>query len=221
MAFSFLDIIFPKRCVVCGRFGSYFCKDCLEKVQFVDNPVCAVCQRQAIGGRTHPGCRTRYGLDGLIVGLKYRGPVKAAIRKIKYKWVWDVADELVDIFSKNIWRFEVPNNYVLVPIPLHKKRFRWRGFNQAELLCKILSTKFGVNYFDYLERILETKTQVGLSRLERKANIKGAFKVKRECKQTVILVDDVFTTGATLEEACRVLKKTGIREVWGMAIAIG
>lgn len=191
---------------------------------YIDNPVCAICQRQAVGGRVHPGCRTKYGLDGLVVGFRYRGAVKLAVKKIKYRWVFDVAETLVSLFSKHLWKFNLPPKYILVPIPLHRRRANWRGFNQAELICKILSKKFGVGYEDLLERVVETKTQVGLSKEERKDNIRGAFKTSQNAQvkgKTFILVDDVYTTGATMAEACKVLKKAGAREVWAMTLALG
>ena len=79
MAFSLVDFIFPKKCVGCGKFGEYFCSKCFSKIEYVENPVCPVCQRQAVGGRTHPKCQTRYSLDGLVVACRYRNPVKVAI----------------------------------------------------------------------------------------------------------------------------------------------
>ena len=81
--FSFIDLIFPKKCFGCGRFGSYICRDCFSKIEEIDKPVCSVCQRQAVEGKTYPGCINRYRLDGLVVAVKYRGPVKKAIQKVK------------------------------------------------------------------------------------------------------------------------------------------
>lgn len=222
MAFNPIDLIFPKRCVSCGDFGSYICAKCRQKIAYVENPVCPVCQRQAVGGRTHPGCATRYSLDGLIVGFGYRGPVKFAIRKIKYKWASDVAELLVGLFCKNLWKFDIPGDYLLVPIPLHSRRKNWRGFNQADLICKTLAKNFNVEVRKLLVRTVETKTQVGLTKEERRTNIRNAFEVRGKIpKEAIILVDDVYTTGATMNEACKVFKKAGAREVWGMALALG
>lgn len=219
---NLLDFIFPKKCVGCRRYGGYICQDCMVVVRFAQ-PICPICQRAAIGGRTHPGCASKYGLDGLIVGCCYNGPVKSAIRLVKYRWHFDVAKVLVDIASENIWKFKMPTHYVLVPIPLHVSRQRWRGFNQAEKICEILEKKFGVRYQRLLKRSVATRTQVGLSRDERKKNIKGAFEVVGQIEKgmRIILVDDVFTTGSTMSEACRVLKAAGAGEVWGMAVALG
>ncbi len=220
---SFLDFIFPKKCVSCGRFGAYICFACTAKIEVIEHPVCPICQRQAIGGKTHPGCRTKFTLDGLVVGFRYRGPIKLAISRIKYKWIWDIAYTVNDLLAERIWKFNIPQEFVLVPIPLHVRRKNWRGFNQAELICQILAKKFGCKTQNLLKRQVETKTQVGLTREERKKNIKGAFTLNSSNVRgkTIILVDDVYTTGATMGEACRLLKQSGARVVWGMAIALG
>ncbi|MDO8260457.1 MAG: ComF family protein, partial [Candidatus Magasanikbacteria bacterium] len=195
---NFLDFIFPKKCVSCGQFGSYICSVCLLKIELIVNPVCPVCQRQAIGGKTHPGCHNKYSLDGLVVGFRYRGPIKLAISRIKYRWIWDIAYTVIDLLSERIWKFSIPQEFVLVPVPLHARRKNWRGFNQAELICQILAKKFECRTENLLKRQLETKTQVGLTRDERKKNIKNAFSVNFSGVRgrTIILVDDVYTTGA-------------------------
>ncbi|MDO8487681.1 MAG: ComF family protein, partial [Candidatus Curtissbacteria bacterium] len=236
-----LDLVFPKRCVGCRRVGPYICADCVGKIEFVEKPVCPICQRQAIGGKTHPGCSGKYRLDGLIVAARYRGPVKTAIQKVKYKWVFDIEKILVDLVSKQLWKFDFPQEAILTAVPLHIKRKRWRGFNQSEILAKTLAKKFKVKYGDFLVRKIETKTQVGLSREDRKKNIRDAFALSLS-RQTnpsarhsysssrhpelvsgsnIILVDDVYTSGATMGECAKVLKKAGAKSVWGMVVALG
>ena len=168
MNLSFLDLLFPKRCVACGKLGAYICKRCFAKIEFIEKPVCPVCQRQAVGGRTHPKWQTRYSLDGLVVACRYRNPVKVAIQKVKYRWVYDIEKVLVDLLATQIYKFAIPQKVILVPVPLHKKRKNWRGFNQAEILAKDLSKKFKVEYSDVLFRNRETKTQVGLDKKERR-----------------------------------------------------
>lgn len=221
-----LDLVFPKRCVGCRRVGPYICAECMEKIDFVEKPVCPVCQRQAIGGKTHPGCAGRYKLDGLIVACRYKGPIRTAIQKVKYKWIYDIEKVLVDLVAKQLWKFDFPQSAILVPVPLHAKRKRWRGFNQSEILAKTLAKKFKVKYGEFLERKIETKTQVGLSREDRKKNIRDAFALRQTPHQSVrgkniILVDDVYTSGATMAECAKVLKKAGAKSVWGMAVALG
>lgn len=224
MPFSLLDLVFPKRCVGCRRVGSYICAECVERIDFIDKPVCPICQRQAVGGKTHPGCAGRYKLDGLIVGVKYRGVVRTAIRKVKYKWIYDIEKVLVDLIAGQVWKFDFPQGATLVPVPLHIKRKRWRGFNQSEILAKTLAAKFKVKYGDFLVRKIETKAQVGLTREERKKNISDAFLVSHPelvSGSNIILVDDVYTSGATMAECAKVLKKAGAKSVWGMAVALG
>lgn len=224
-AFSFLDLIFPKKCLGCGKLGSYICGNCIKEIEIVEHPICPECERQAIGGKTHPGCLKRFGLDGLVVACRYKGVVRAAIKEIKYKWSYDVSRVLVDLLVANLWRFNFPQKAILVPIPLHVRRKNWRGFNQAELICQILAKNFKVSWQNTLIRTRETRTQVGLSQNDRLINIKGAFRTAGVEPQSglkgknVILVDDVFTTGATMFEACNTLKRAGARSVWAMVIA--
>ena len=224
MALSFLDLLFPKRCVSCGKFGAYICKDCFAKIEFIQKPVCPVCQRQAVGGKTHPGCQGRLRLDGLVVATRYSGSVKKAIAKVKYKWAYDIAKILIDLIVVNLWKFDLASDLILVPVPLHVRRKKWRGFNQAEILAKSLSLKFNQPYGEYLARIIETASQVGLKKDERKKNVKGAFRLRTGADvsgKNILLVDDVYTSGATMQEACRVLKKAGAKTVWAMAVALG
>ena len=223
MALSFLDLLFPKRCVSCGKFGAYICKDCFAKIEFIQKPVCPVCQRQAVGGKTHPGSQGRLRLDGLVVATRYSGSVKKAIAKVKYKWAYDIAKILIDLIVVNLWKFDLASDLILVPVPLHVRRKKWRGFNQAEILAKSLSLKFNQPYGEYLARIIETASQVGLKKDERKKNVKGAFRLRTGADvsgKNILLVDDVYTSGATMQEACRVLKKAGAKTVWAIALAL-
>ena len=229
---SILDLLFPKRCVSCGRFDAYICSECFSKIQIIDKPVCPYCERQAVGGKTHPGCNKRYGLDGLVVASRYFGPVKNAIVKIKYKWTYDIEKVLVDLLAENLWKFEFPQDAALVPVPLHPRRKRWRGFNQAEILGRDLAKRFKHPHSDLLVRNRNTRPQVELKKDERKENVLGAFSLRplRHSEldsesslkgRTFILVDDVYTTGATMSECAKVLKHAGAGEVWGMAVALG
>ena len=160
----------------------------------------------------------------MVVAARYRGPVKSAIAKVKYKWVYDIGKTLVDLLAASLWRFGIPDDLILVPIPLHTRRKNWRGFNQAEILAKSLSLKFNQPYGEYLARIIETASQVGLKRDERQKNVKEAFRLRTGADvsgKNILLVDDVYKSGATMTECCKVLKKEGAGEVWGMAVALG
>lgn len=195
--------------------------------------ICVVCNRQAMGGLTHPVCKTRFTIDGVFPSLAYKGVVKKLVYTFKYPpYLTDMQSQLVDLFYEGIIQKEqfyrlLATESVFIPIPLHKKKLRKRGYNQAELLAKGLSKKLDASVVNCLERVKETKTQVGLSKEMRAENIKNAFALKPAFLeqvsglQQVFLVDDVATSGATLLEAAKVLKKAGVKAVWGVTLAHG
>lgn len=140
--------------------------------------------------------------------------------------------QMIDLFYEGIIQKEqfVPllsQQSVLVPIPLYSSKFRKRGYNQAVLLADGLARRFDIPVVDCLKRVKHTKTQVGLSKDDRKENVAEAFVLKSDVTdsikqyQNVFLVDDVVTTGATLKEAAKVLKKAGCKSVWGLTLAHG
>lgn len=171
-------------------------------------------------------------MDGLWSLGVYEDPLKTAIQKLKYKWVQELADDLIKI-TIEYWAKHQPfllekikkdqgRNWVIVPVPLHKLRQNWRGFNQASLLGKMLSNASGIKFTEALTRVKYTKIQMKLHARERRINIKGAFQVSNlpELKgKSIIIVDDVWTTGATIKECCFELKRSGAKEVWGLTIA--
>lgn len=228
-----LDLLFPKRCVQCKKIGFYICASCFTYISFTDTIVCLVCQRPAIGGLTHPVCKTPHGIDGNFPSLVYVGIVKKLIYTFKYPpYTTDLRDSMVELFYEGLIQKEqfyrqVTKESVFVPIPLHASKFRKRGYNQAYKLAKGLSKKFGIPVVDSLARIKNTKTQVGLTKKEREENIKDAFAVKKEYVAQmktipqVFLVDDVATSGSTLRESAKVLKRAGVKSVWGVTLAHG
>jgi len=228
---SILDLLFPKVCVGCGKWGSYFCPQCIQNIVQHDL-ICPQCKRVAIGGATHPGCRRKYNLDGLWSLGAYQNPLKPAIQKLKYKFVSDLGITLVDLMIE-YWAKYQPQfleeikkdrgvGWVVIPVPLHSKRQKWRGFNQSALLGQILSKNLGLGYQEALKRIKYTKPQVGLKGWDRKVNIKNAFVLNSTFlnhKSSILLIDDVWTTGSTLKECCYVLKKGGAKKVWAITLA--
>ncbi len=214
-----LDFLFPRRCLGCGQWGNYFCQKCVKKVRLVENQVCPVCQRPAVEGKTHPRCQTKYSLDGLTSVFIYEGMIKQAVGKLKYKFITDLAEELIGLVPKQKLQARV-----LIPVPLHSRRQRWRGFNQAELLGKMLAERYGGEMkADILERHKHTKPQVDLKGKERKKNIQGAFRIRSKAKfekqAKFLIFDDVWTTGSTMRECGQVLKRGGAKEAWGLTLA--
>ena len=191
-----------------------------------------MCGRGSLGGLTHPGCRRPFGLDGLTSIFAYEGVIEKAIKKLKYKFVSDLASDLVELFlsfggeDKAFWDFCRQEGVVLVPIPLHPRRLRWRGFNQAELLGKLIAKNLGIKFApDLLLRVKNTKPQVELDKKSRRQNIRRAFALNKNSQFdnlkicNFIIFDDVWTSGATLREAGKVLKRNGAKRVWGLTLA--
>lgn len=192
-----------------------------------------VCQKQAIFGYTHPGCQTKYSIDGVFSSVVYAGVVKKLVYKFKYKpYLTDLTGLLTDLFYEGIIQKEafmkaLKSETILIPIPLHTTKMKKRGYNQSMLLAKGIGDKFGISVVDGLDRVKNTKTQVGLSQPERQENIKDAFALKKQFlsqiknQKQVFLIDDVSTSGATLREAAKILKRAGVEKVWGITLAHG
>lgn len=230
---SFLDYLFPKRCLGCGCWGSYFCGSCRRgrRIKKIPFPTCLVCGRPAFQGKTHDFCRRQDAPERFVSFLAYRGLTKKAVKKLKYQLVSDLAEELVSLALRSsvtkrnypfLWQLE---EAVLLPIPLHPRREKARGFNQAAVLAKPLADHFGWSVEEgLLLRKRFTPPQATLGRRERLVNVKDCFSL-RQGKQallrgkTVIVFDDVATTGTTLKEAVKVIREAGLRQVWAMSLA--
>jgi ComF family protein len=217
-----LDFIFPKRCVGCGHIGKYFCVSCRAKIRPIapNEPICPMCGRPALDGITHPKCRTRYSLDGLTSFFHYDGPVRKAIKTIKYRLVSDLAEEFISCISANADSRLRGNDNMLIPIPLHPSRFRQRGFNQAEVLGTVLAKNLHIPMQpDILRRVKETVPQVEMKkRDDRLKNMERVFRCNN-VSGNVVLFDDVFTTGATMRSAANVLKRGGVKRIWAVTMA--
>lgn len=226
---SLLDLIFPKRCVGCNKLGKYFCIECIAKIEWTIHQICPVCEKAAIDGATHPKCRSKYSLDGLTNFFRYRGIIRQAIKSVKYRFISDVALEFINLIPSELLFLtmkQCSNETILVPVPLHPSRLRFRGFNQTEILGRIVAKRLKIPLrTDLLERIRKSVPQVEMKdRKERLRNMDKVFSVNNvTMKQInyVILFDDVFTTGATLRAAANVLKRTGANSVWGITLAHG
>lgn len=224
-----LDILFPKKCVGCKKEGSYLCQDCIYKFMQRDL-ICPKCEQPAIGGQTHPICQSKLGLDGLWSLGAYQGPLKSVIKSLKYKFISQLADILVNI-TIDYWERHEPlllekikkrTIWVVTSVPLYWYRENKRGFNQSSLIGKLFAAKLGLEYKDILKRIRNTKSQVKLTGQDRHQNIKNAFEITENCElktKNCLLIDDVWTTGSTLRECCYVLKKAGAKFVWAITLA--
>ena len=234
-----LDILFPKKCVGCGRDGSYFCQDCVRNIKQTDL-VCPRCEDLAVGGQTHPICRRRSGLDGLWSLGVYQDPLRSAIQKLKYRGIKELSEILVDIMVEYWARYQpfvldqIKNDqgrgWVVIPVPLFWWRENSRGFNQSSLIGQMLSKKLGLDYSEALKRTRYTRSQIKLKSEQRRENIRDAFTISsniqsldfardKPLNSNILLIDDVWTTGSTLRECCWILKRAGAKKVWALTLA--
>ena len=231
--FDFLaQLLYPKKCVKCGRGGDYICDMCFAGITFLDHQLCGVCQKGTIDGLTHPACRTKFGIDGIVSAVSYKGVVKKLIYQFKYPpYLSDLKGILGRLFYESIAQQEAFARYItekrtlIIPVPLHPARLRKRGHNQAELLGRELSMHLKIQLVDnVLIRTKQTKPQFELKKEERIKNILGAFQISTKFTtkikgKNIVLVDDISTTGATLRECAKVLKKSGVGKVLGVTLA--
>ncbi len=222
-----LDTLFPITCLRCGAEGRFVCGLCLSELAKLDKQYCIACQKPSLGGFTHPRCIAPRGADGLISILNYHDDsVATIIVNGKYHFLPGVFGELGKLLAHQLSAHYplLTTRFILVPLPLHKRRLRWRGFNQAEILCRAIGKELTLPVMDALVRTKATKTQKDLKRGQRIKNIRDAFDINPAIKSQIknlnfLLVDDVITTGSTVLEAAKVLKKNGARSVWCLTIA--
>ena len=213
-----LDLLFPKQCLNCQRETDYLCPDCFSLLE--------------ISG-FHQKYRTESFSD-LYFALSYQNPlIKNLIKLFKYEpFIKELAKTLSSTIIAHFQLLDNPppflkegSGFVLIPVPLDKKKERWRGFNQAEELGREIAKFLKIPLLTgCLIKTKETIPQVELSDEERKENIKGAFSVRNDNlikNKKIILIDDVYTTGSTIIEAARVLKKAGVKKVIGVVVARG
>jgi competence protein ComFC len=219
-------VIFPRYCLLCHRYGKYLCSSCLD-TKFIahQEKFCHICQgllRHKSDGRNlsfvHTPCRKRTRLDGLFAVWEYNESVKVLISAVKYRFQYRILEDLRKVMKYKYGTLPVSVD-VIVPVPLHRQRKAWRGFNQAELLAGCL----GWNLLPVLERVRDTRPQAKMNRFHRINNLTGSFTLKPGgdvSGKSILLVDDVATTGSTLEEAARCLKAHGAKAVYGFVLAL-
>ena len=230
----FLDAIFPIRCIGCGKFGNYICRGCLGSISIKKNFECIRCKRNTPFGQTCYLCAKTNSIDQLLIVADYKNPlVEKALKFLKYKFISDLEGPLLVLMKKYLkWltldkKFNIfEANPLLIPVPLHPRRLNWRGFNQSELFARDLADTFQMEMVsDVIERIINSTPQADIKeREERLKNLNGIFKVSNEDKiagREILLIDDVCTTGATLNECARVLKENGATKIVGLVVARG
>ncbi|QQG46135.1 MAG: ComF family protein [Candidatus Niyogibacteria bacterium] len=199
------EILFPRSCFSCGAKGKYLCLKCLTEIR-------------------DPDIFYPKNMDFALTSFSYREPaIKMALRKLKYSSASDIAEELAEIMAQDLRPYlKYDLKPIIAAIPMTERRKRARGFNQAELLACHLARILNLEHSPILIKVRETKPQAEIkNRAERLENIKGVFALKENFSppKFAVIVDDIYTTGATMAEAGRVLKKAGVKKIICAAVA--
>jgi len=222
---SALDYFFPHACLICGTHGSYLCDNCLVKLPVAIREVCPFCKRESVLGLVCSACKDGSNIRGCLQLAPYLSPDwQKILHHLKFQNLSSLAPIIGQIMAEHLFsatlqpRFEPFKNFLnhsptLVTVPMHQNSFLKRPYNQVNLLAKPVAEKFGLEQKNILIKTRKTKEQVGLNRDDRLHNLYNAFRSEPSPKR-ILLCDDVLTTGATINEAARVLKKAGAQTIW-------
>lgn len=209
MLLSFLlDLLFPHTCAGCGVWFTLLCPRCYNDLEFRNLPLHQDLENPA--------------LDYISVCLGYSNSVRTLLHRLKYGGIRDAGNFLGELLY---YSGKIPEFDLIVPVPIHPSRLRVRGYNQAELIANALASKLRSPVVESLKRTVASKSQASTSsKIERLHNLKGHFQVDENLKDRVLgkkilLIDDVVTTGMTLQQCASLLKESGAKSVSAMVIA--
>jgi len=206
-----LNLFFPKKCINCQQLGNYLCYDCFSLIEIMQ--------------KEYDLSEEIKYFDRLFFATVFKNQiVKKLIHSFKYPpFIKDLSDTLSDIMIIHLTFIGMKSqlsDFILVPIPISKKRMNYRGYNQAEELAKKLSLKLKLETRNILKKIKENSSQVDLDKEQRKNNVENVFSLMEDIKgKNILLIDDVFTTGATIDEAAKILKQNGANQIWAAVVA--
>lgn len=226
-----LDILFPAFCLSCKKEGSFLCSECKNSLPLLP-PTCFVCHAMTpitdnnLMGRTCLPCRKKTSIHIFLSPFVYRHPLASAIiHELKYQRIRSLASVCAQCIVSYLayYRVTLPSQAVIVAIPLHPRKERVRGFNQALLIASEVSEHLHIPVQTHcLIRTAYHRPQSALSAPLRRKNVENIFDVQNPGLirgKAILLFDDVKTTGATLEEAARALKKAGAQAIWAITFA--
>ncbi len=223
--------IFTPTCCICTKTLPFhqklpfICDDCSISSHLIKMRICPDCNRPRDVDPLFPACpycngNNKYRFKSFIAPFYYEGAAKGAILNYKFANKYSSAQTFAYYIALRIKHLDYLKPEVIIPVPSHKKRLKQRGFDHILLICKHLSKFTGIPYDDVLIKIKHTKSQGLLSHKERLANLKGAFTFLPHTYKNVLLVDDIYTTGSTTDEVCKVLKKSGVKEINVSTVAL-
>ena len=218
-----VDSFFPRRCVGCGKGGGFLCPECLGKLPRLLPPLCPHCGRPQASGIVCPSCWQRQTeIDGIRSPFRFDEVIRKAIHELKYRNLKAISPCLAELLADYFRSNPLPGE-ALVGVPLHPRRLRERGYNQSSLLARELGRRIDLPVIeDCLIRVKQAQPQVrAVDVEERRKNVADAFVCRDEKVRgkQIILIDDVCTSGATLESCAAALKNKGATSVWGLTLA--
>jgi ComF family protein len=218
-----LDLLYPRWCVGCSKEGNFVCSSCCQSLPRIMPPLCPRCGRPQASGILCSTCVSWLAaIDGIRSPFQFDGVMRKAIHQLKYRNLRAIAEPLAGLLSDWLTAHYVPAE-VLVPVPLHSKRLRERGYNQSGLLARELAKLAGLPVIDgCLIRTRLAPPQAKTQNVkERRGNVTDAFVCRdhRLKGNQVLLIDDVTTSGATLDACAAALKDAGAASVWGLVLA--
>ena len=230
-----LDTVYPRACPVCRDVvtpkGELICPGCREKLPYVTEPVCMRCGSPIASEQEEycHNCEQReLSYERGIAVFVYDDMMQQAVADFKYRNRRELADffaeEMLRVFQR---KFSSCGVETFVPVPVHDARKRYRGYNQAEELCRVLAERTGIPVADVLVRDKKTAPQKELDARERLRNLESAIRYKEEAlsgkhvPNCVVLVDDIYTTGSTAEACTRALLRGGVNKVYLFSLCIG
>jgi len=220
-----VDSIFPKDCICCHQGDIYLCPSCFKKIDLITKDICFLCNKENSLQGVCDQCREESFLDEIYVPAAFSNSVmEKSVHSLKYDFIEELGEILSKLLADKIGD-KIFESAIMIPVPLHKKRFLERGYNQSSLIAKPLSELMKIDYSDKIvQRVKKTTQQAKLLRVERLENLKNAFQCvdKEKVKgKTVLLVDDVITSGTTINEVAKILKQAGADKVVALALAHG
>ena len=225
---SLLDIFFPVKCFGCGYLGVYICPSCEKQLRPIEKQACIYCNKPSLYGLTHPKCRRREEVDGCISLFHYDNLLKKIIKGIKYSFVTAAQNDLFYLMAKHgqepLIYYKKRCDLFIQPIPLSEEKQRSRGFNQAKIIAGTLSFLTKIKQAGLIKRHKNTEIQAKIKeKRKRRENMKGAFSLssKQIGTKEILLVDDVVTSGSTVKEAAKTLKRGGVEKVYVFSVAKG
>jgi ComF family protein len=215
-----LELVFPARCFGCGASGAFWCQACNGLVVRLTGRLCPACGEPVRDNAACVRCRRSPFPFPVRSVARYQGPLARALVQLKYRPSTEMAAVMAGWLEGLVLQ-EGWTPQIVVPVPLGRMRQRQRGYNQVALIARSLAGSLGIDFRpEAIQRIRETRSQVGLDAEARRTNVQGAFQAKPQDVQnsTVCLVDDLMTTGATLVSCAEALRLAGCRQVLGLSV---